>query len=370
VAAVVGAVLLVAVVLIVVLAGGSDDGDEAGTGDASGEVFLEPVSSTIDNPFAPSVGTDLADVTPPPALAASNRQEFTGGTVGLYGGTLDNSSCDKDKLVSFLGQDAAKADVWARTLGIPTGIESIRDYVATLTSVVLRADTRVTNHGYAGGRATTIDAVLQAGTAVLVDKYGTPVVKCYCGNPLTAPKPYRTPVYTGTRWPTFTPTSVTVIVKNTVVINTFTLVDPRTGQAFDRPAGGNGSTDRPATTTPSSGSSTSTTTTRPRGGGADIDGTYQITFPAQCGFTEPISATLTARRTGSSLSLTLTGDADPVPVTVTMTSAYEFSGSGTEDGQPYTITGRFEPSGGGGMQISATITEPDCTADFSGTRTG
>jgi hypothetical protein len=366
---VVGAALLVAVVVIVVLAGGSDDdGDAAQSVDATGEVFLEPVSSSIDNPFAPSVGTDLPDVTPPPALASTNRQEFTGGTVGLYGGTLDNASCDKDKLVSFLAQDPAKADAWARTLGIPSGIESIRDYVATLTSVVLRADTRVTNHGSTNGRATEIDAVLQAGTAVLVDKYGAPVVKCYCGNPLTAPKPYRTPVYTGTRWPTFTPTSVTVIVKNTVIINTFTLVDPRTGQAFSRPAGGNGSTDGPASASPSSSPSASTTT-RPPDDGADVDGTYQATVPNLCGFDQAVSLTITARQTGSSLALTFTGPEGSFDLGANLTSRYEFSGTGSFEGESFSVTGRFEPSGGG-MRISGQLIDPQCTADFSGTRAG
>jgi hypothetical protein len=369
---VVGAGLLLAVIAIVALAGGSeDDGNDAQSADAGREVFLEPVSSTIDNPFAPSVGTDLADVTPPPALENAATREFTGGTVGLYGGSLDNASCDKDKLVSYLDANPAKARVWAETLGIDRSIESIRDYVASLTSVVLRADTRVTNHGYVNGRATAIDAVLQAGTAVLVDEYGAPVVKCYCGNPLTAPKPYRSPVYTGTRWAAFDPTSVTVIVKNTVVINTFTLVDPRTGESFTRPAGGNGSTDGPATgASPSTSSSTSTSsTTRPRGGGANVDGTYQASFPTLCGFTETIQVTITARRAGTALTLSFAGPEGSFDVPTTMTSQYEFSGTGSFEGESFTVAGRFEPSGGG-MRISGTLAEPSCTADFSGSRTG
>jgi hypothetical protein len=369
----VAAVLVVGIVAVALLAGGSDGGggDELREPvDATGEVFLEPVSTTIDNPFAPSVGADLPDVTPPATLASAASREFTGGTVGLYGGTLDNASCDKEKLVSFLAQDSAKAYVWAQTLGLPAGgIEVIRDYVATLTSVVLRADTRVTNHGYSLGRVTEIDAVLQAGTAVLVDKYGRPVVKCYCGNPLTPPRPYRTPTYTGTRWPSFTPTSVTVIVKNTVVINNFTLVDPRTGQAFSRPAGGNGSTDGPADSSSSSSSSTSTTT-RPSSGGVNVDGTYQGTFPNLCGFDQAVGVTITVRRLGTSLSLNFAGPEGSADLPATMTSRYEFSGTGSYEGESFTVTGRFEPSAGGGMSISGTLTDPQCTTDFSGPRTG
>ena len=86
-------------------------------------------------------------------------------------------------MVAFLQANPEKAAAWAGVLGISAA--SIPGYVAELTPVILRSDTYVTNHGFAGGRATTLTSVLQAGTAVMVDKFGTPRVKCYCGNPLT-----------------------------------------------------------------------------------------------------------------------------------------------------------------------------------------
>ncbi|GAP52775.1 serine/threonine protein kinase [Streptomyces azureus] len=52
---------------------------------------------------------------------------------------------------------------------------------------MLRADTGVTNHGFRAGRAAVLQAVLQAGTAVLVDDRGVPRVRCACGNPLRPP---------------------------------------------------------------------------------------------------------------------------------------------------------------------------------------
>ena len=62
----------------------------------------------------------------------------------------------------------------------------------------LRADTRVTNHGFVDGHATALQSVLQAGTAVLVDDHGRPRVKCGCGNPLLDPVATPiTPSYTG-----------------------------------------------------------------------------------------------------------------------------------------------------------------------------
>ena len=51
----------------------------------------------------------------------------------------------------------------------PTGVPG---YLRSLTPVQLRMDTRVTNHGYRDGAATSYQAVLQTGTAVLVDDRG------------------------------------------------------------------------------------------------------------------------------------------------------------------------------------------------------
>jgi hypothetical protein len=242
------ALLLVAAIVVgtIVIVGGSDDSASAA------EVELQPVSSAGANPFMPSVGTDQSAVTPPPSAtsAAGNVTQYSGDLPGLYGGTRNVSSCDAEKMVVFLEQNPDKARAWAGALGIST--TEIRTYVSGLTPVILRTDTWVTNHGYVDGVANEIPAVLEAGTAVLVDKYGYPVVKCFCGNPLTVPRVYRSPTYTGTRWPAFTPTSIIIIQKTTVIIDTFTLVDPKTGTPFTRPAGSSGTRDgnAPNTTPP------------------------------------------------------------------------------------------------------------------------
>jgi hypothetical protein len=104
----------------------------------------------------------------------------------------------------------------------------------------------VTNHGYVNGRATPIQSVLQAGTAVFVNSYGQPVVKCYCGNPLTPPMLYQAPVYTGPRWPRFETRYITIIERTTTIIRTYTLYDPDSGKTFSRPAGTSGGSDLPA----------------------------------------------------------------------------------------------------------------------------
>ena len=85
---------------------------------------------------------------------------FDGDHIGLYGGTLNTTTCDKGKLILFLTQNPDKGAAWAGVLGIPA--TQIPAYVTGLTSVLLRSDTLVTNHGYANGLATVIPAVLQA----------------------------------------------------------------------------------------------------------------------------------------------------------------------------------------------------------------
>jgi hypothetical protein len=244
------AIAIVVILAIVVAVLAFSGGDEASAQD----VALEPVSSAGNNPFAPSVGTDEANVTPPPNSGGT----YSGELVGLYGGTLNVSSCDPQKLVTFLQQNPDKGRAWATALGIT--FAQIPEYVSGLTPVILRSDTYVTNHGYTNGVANPIPAVLQAGTAVLVDKYGFPVTKCYCGNPLTRPPTYsKPPTYYGPKWPGFTPGGITIITQSTTIIDIFVLVDPKTGEPFTRPPGTDGGSDTPGTTGTTTTSSTSTT---------------------------------------------------------------------------------------------------------------
>lgn len=229
-------------------------------------VRLEGMEDPGADPFTPNVailagggsrttGTGGAATTAPTVAPSSGQRTYTGGQAGLYGGTLSLGSCDKAKLVAFLDQNPDKKAAWARVQGISTA--EVGRYIDGLTSVVLRTDTWVTNHGFANGQPTSFSAVLQAGTAVMVDRYGVPRVKCYCGNPLTPPTVYATPTYQGTRWSWFSPSTTVVIKQNVTVVVDFTLLTPD-GQPFTRPAGSNGGQD-----TPGAGGSTPTTSEAP-----------------------------------------------------------------------------------------------------------
>jgi hypothetical protein len=254
------AALLVAIAVGLVSCGSSSSKKAAGVTGAS-EVTASAVNTAGANPFTPAVGKDKAGVRPPPAAASSSGglPTYTANLPGLYGGTRNYATCDATQLVTFLEQNPGKATAWATTLGISTS--SISSYVSGLTPVILRTDTRVTNHGYVNGVADAIQSVLEAGTAVFVNRYGEPVVKCYCGNPLTPPVLYSAPTYVGPLWTGFQTTSITIINQSTTIINVFKLYDPTTGELFTRPAGTSGRTDGPyLSNTPT----TTTTTTQPQ----------------------------------------------------------------------------------------------------------
>jgi len=139
----------------------------------------------------------------------------------------------------------------------------------------------VTNHGFANGKATPRQSVLQAGTAVLVDDRGEPRVRCACGNPLRLPVAAQSaPTYVGTAWPGFAPEKTSVVAPAPAPVQAFTLTDAASGQAFNRPVGTDGSADTnvpvlPSSTTTTGPATTTTVTTstnavRPNGSVVDV----------------------------------------------------------------------------------------------------
>jgi hypothetical protein len=215
----------------------------------------EPVN-TATNPFLPPVGDDAVGVLAP----AGSGGTFTASTPGLYGGTLNKASCDAAKMVEFLNANPDKASAWASVLGIATA--DIGSFVSTLTSVVLRSDTMVINHGFTGGKAKPLVSLLQAGTAVLVNQFGLPVVKCYCGNPLKAYTAKLRTSYTGPSWSGFDPAQVTTIVPAAAPVPGYTVVDVGSGQTYTRRPGPQPN-DTPTTGPPPSAPATPPPTTAP-----------------------------------------------------------------------------------------------------------
>ena len=215
---------------------------------AGASVRLEAAGRPGTDPFTTSVTIGETAAFPDTIHAITTHQvahlatdsttgglQAQGSAPGLYGGTGNNAVCDPHQLADFLTHNPTKATAWANVLGIRAS--QIADYITTLTPVVLTTDTRVTNHGYRNGTATTLQSVLQAGTAVLVDPHGTPRVKCGCGNPLTPPTSTPIATTTGTPWTSYQPATVTTITPTPKPQDQFTLTNLHTGTTYTQPTG-------------------------------------------------------------------------------------------------------------------------------------
>ena len=227
-------------------------------GSGQSEILREPSANSGPDPFTSNVGNAAPQASQAPAASPSPAPAQQGSQVqvpstyrstpGLYGGTQQIGTCNPHLMVDYLKQNPAKAAAWVQTLnsdptfrwsgGSQVTVNQIDQYINELTSVVLRADTRVTNHGYRNGQPTSFPSVLQAGTAVLVDQYGVPRARCACGNPLTRPSPVPGhPRYIGTAWRSFSETTIIVVVPAPVVINNFVLVNVNNGTVFPQKVG-------------------------------------------------------------------------------------------------------------------------------------
>jgi TIR domain len=199
---------------------------------ASGVETAEPVNSSQD---AFTEGVPDAETPPPRKLKAAGA--VTGETRGLYGGTTSKTSCDAVRLVDFLRTHPDKGAAWASVVGM--SVDQIPSFVAQLTPVILRADTRVTNHGFVRDHATTFYSILQAGTGVFVDKHGVPAVKCFCGNPLTPARADVPHPYHGNPWPDFDSNKVIVVKPAPSAVKSFIEVDHDSGKLLPKLPGVN-----------------------------------------------------------------------------------------------------------------------------------
>ncbi|MCX5130181.1 hypothetical protein OG898_32955 [Streptomyces sp. NBC_00193] len=228
-----------------------DEGRTKGPAAESQDVHLQPVASAGPDPFTSSSATaESAPVQPPlPNATGQGIRTVNAATPGLYGGTQRLGSCDVEAQVQSLTADDAKARAFAEASQVEQ--EKIPDFLRGLTPVVLRADTRVTNHGFVGGNPNAFQSVLQAGTAVLVDDHGMPRVRCACGNPLAAPRAAKgTPVLKGDPWSGYQPTQVVVIEPTMQVINNLVIVNIADNTWIERTAGDDGAQDRTPRTPP------------------------------------------------------------------------------------------------------------------------
>ncbi|MER5539082.1 DUF6777 domain-containing protein [Streptomyces mirabilis] len=217
-------IVVAGVVLAVVL---SRSGGTSGTA-SGGELFLQAANKPGPDPFTESTAKESSTTPVTPAANAPESPNVTrgvsGSAPGLYSGTRNTASCDVEKQVKALQAEPAKNKAFASVEGVQP--PAVPAYLRSLTPVQLRMDTRVTNHGYRGGATTSYQAVLQTGTAVLVDDRGVPRVRCACGNPLTPAVAQQTvPRRTGDTWPSYRSQNVVVVVPATTTIDVFVIYD-------------------------------------------------------------------------------------------------------------------------------------------------
>ncbi|GGP63094.1 DUF6777 domain-containing protein [Streptomyces melanogenes] len=261
--------IVAAVALIIVFT--RPDGSSGKKG-AGSEVFLQAAGKDGPEPFTASSARYSSPPPSPPSLpsasapaSANVTRGVDGSAPGLYGGTRNKASCDVEKQIDALTADPAKNKAFASAEGIAP--DAVPTYLRSLTPVQLRIDTRVTNHGYRNGSAAPYQAVLQAGTAVLVDDRGVPRVRCACGNPLLPAVAQKgTPKPTGDAWPAYRPSNVAVVAPATRAVDKFVVFDPDHDEWFSRPKGDTGEGDKkttpPGTSTPYSSSPTTGETAR------------------------------------------------------------------------------------------------------------
>ncbi|MGW3242382.1 DUF6777 domain-containing protein [Streptomyces sp. NPDC001070] len=206
-----------------------------------GEIFLQNAAAAGPDPFTPSTagksGTAVTPtITPNESSAPGGTLKVSGAHPGLYSGKQNEAACDVEKQIAYLTKDPARGKAFADTLHVKQS--DLPSHLRSLTPVQLNWDTRVTSHGFKDGKVTDYQAILQAGTPVLVDNRGVPAVRCTCGNPLTAPDAVNgTPTYSGRQWDTFRAAGLVAVVPSDKPMKTLTLYDQDSKRWFERPSG-------------------------------------------------------------------------------------------------------------------------------------
>ncbi len=187
--------VIAAALALLLTGGGSAQADTVRFQDAE-QVGPEPFTSPAEAPGeggdeTPPDGQDGTETPPPDGQDGTETppsgQDGESTQPGTFGGTGSNRVCDREKLIEALSADPDKLREWAETVGVEPTEEAVSSYIRELRPVELTQDTQVTNHSYSGGGAKPYQAIMQKGTAVLVDKDGKPVTRCRCGNPLAEP---------------------------------------------------------------------------------------------------------------------------------------------------------------------------------------
>ncbi|ANW21757.1 hypothetical protein BB341_01870 [Streptomyces clavuligerus] len=239
------------------LAGCGADHEDSARNSASA-LLLQPAGAPGPGAYTASTVRELSVPAPRPTVPhgpahgaprrGTTLRTVSGGTPGLYGGIEAIGSCDAARQLDLLRADRPAARAFARAARVSEA--GLPGLLRGLTPVVLRADTRVGVHlratgaGGTGGTGAARQAVLQAGTAVLVDRYGVPRVRCAGGTPLSPPVAAPGPLsQEGTAWSGYRPERAVVVRPAERALDRLILLDVVDGSWIERATGGDGPSD-------------------------------------------------------------------------------------------------------------------------------
>ncbi|QIP83354.1 hypothetical protein GLX30_03950 [Streptomyces sp. Tu 2975] len=215
-----------------------------------GEILLQSLAAPGPDPFTASTVTAgtppalpvVAGAPKSPSGGGVSLRTMSGATPGLYAGIQGEAACDVGRQAGLLAADKRKAKAFAEAVGVERS--GVAAFLRGLTPVVLRVDVRVTGHGFHDGAAVARQSVLQAGTAVLVDEFGAPRVRCASGAPLKQPVAIRTAlVNKGEPWSGYRADRVIVIKPAAQAVNNLLLVSAVDNGWIERPGGTEGEDD-------------------------------------------------------------------------------------------------------------------------------
>lgn len=176
--------LLASALLAGTLSCGGDDGGGGGN-DTEGRLF-QPSGVVGPDSFAPTFELTAYRV---PDVAEPSGGKVAGNAPGLYAGRTYGGSgkniCDVEAMIRFLTYYEDRGRAWAAVQGVT--YEELPAYLRSLTPVYALQNLNVKMFGFKNGKSYGYDAVIAAGTAILIDAKGMPRARCACGNPLLGP---------------------------------------------------------------------------------------------------------------------------------------------------------------------------------------
>ena len=173
---------------------GSDDNVAEAT-----SLYIAPVTAIGPDAFSPSFATgqlpsDYVFELESGQISSSSESLYIQPR-GTYGGPGSNV-CDVDGMKDFFRSHPDRAAAWARIQGIEVG--EIDAFLDSLNTAFLAQNVKLTMYGFKNGQEYGYEAIIKAGTAVLVDDEGLPRARCACGNPLVTDDPPPPPPTTTT----------------------------------------------------------------------------------------------------------------------------------------------------------------------------